>query len=189
MENSKLAVKKGREKNQVVVTPETLKPGKSLNTTHKSEIILCVLRRVHRMLNKVFLPFIVLTQNQEQLGRQLSFWSDLHSDLSQDIKLIWVQIHWDQVLRHVWMKYISSFPLPESVDNQMLRQKLLAKDTLKCSLTWQQGSSLFFSNYSPLKNLHILSKILMKGYFSSCYLYFCQYFFLLPPLFLPVWLF
>lgn len=30
---------------------------------------------------------------------------------------------------------ISSFPLPESVDNQMLEQKLVAKETLKSSLT------------------------------------------------------
>lgn len=80
---------KGHEKKkQVVVTPETLKLGKSLNTTHKSEITLYVLRRIQRMLNKVFTPFIVLTQNEEQLGRQISFWSDLHSDLSQDIKLM-----------------------------------------------------------------------------------------------------
>lgn len=80
-------------KTQVVVTPDTLKAGKSLNITHKSEIILYVLRRIQRMLNKVFIPFRVLAQNQEQLGRQLSFWSDLYSDLSQDIKLMRVQIH------------------------------------------------------------------------------------------------
>lgn len=92
-----------------------------------------MLRRIQKMLNKVFIIFIVLTQNQGQLGRQLSFWSDLHSRFVTGHKTdVGSDPH--QILRHVWMN-ISSFPLPESVDNQMLEQKLVAKETLKSSLT------------------------------------------------------
>lgn len=77
------------------------------------------------------------------LATNFHFGVILPLDLSWDIKLMEVQIHPSHTLRHVRINKISSFPLPKSVNNWVIKQKLLAKQSL--NQAWHDSWMAFYS--------------------------------------------